>query len=174
MSIIFMRPATKKDIDQILEIIKNAKSFLASKNIDQWQINYPNDDVVTKDIMDKVGYVLQVDGNVAGYAVINYGHDNNYANIYNGEWSNNNNEYVTIHRFAISDKYRGQGLSQKFMSQIFSHVYLLGHSDIRIDTHEKNELMQKVILGNGFQKRGSVTINEDGNEVHRFAYQINL
>ena len=40
----------KKDLEGIIDIIKDAQELLAGQNIDQWQNGYPNEKVILKDI----------------------------------------------------------------------------------------------------------------------------
>jgi len=82
--------------------------------------------------------------------------------------------YVTLHRFAMSNEFRGQKLAQRFMTAILSYFYAQNQRDFRIDTHPENFAMQAVITGNGFQKQGHVYIQEGEDHNIRWAYQLVL
>jgi RimJ/RimL family protein N-acetyltransferase len=93
-----------------------------------------------------------------------------------GSWRGNPEDtYMSIHRIAMSSKFRGQRLSEKMMSGLFTISSELGYNELRIDTHPKNKGMQKVIANNGFEYRGIIDFNDE-NEVDttRFAYQLYL
>ena len=82
-----IRHANINDVEEIVKIIDQAKAYLKSKNIDQWQHGYPDATDVINDINNGHGYVL-VDDRVVGYAAIIYGHDDNYDYIEDGQWLN--------------------------------------------------------------------------------------
>ena len=43
------RKSTKSDVSKIMEIVKQAQEYFKSQGIDQWQNNYPNDEVINND-----------------------------------------------------------------------------------------------------------------------------
>ncbi|CAM2749693.1 GNAT family N-acetyltransferase [Fructilactobacillus fructivorans] len=176
MSTIYVRKATEADLDDIYTIIKNAKKFLGEQGIDQWQSDYPSEDDLARDVKFGISYVLDVDGQVAGTATLHLGIDPDYLHLEGGEWANGDQgHYSAIHRIAVSNDYRGQGLASKFISGLFTISSLRGFKDVRIDTHPDNKGMQHVILSNGFTKRGTIYANGKRNHgTERFAYQIEL
>ncbi|TPR12321.1 GNAT family N-acetyltransferase [Apilactobacillus timberlakei] len=170
----YLRKSTEKDLPEILDIIHSAISYLGEQGIDQWQHGYPADDDLKKDIADGINYVLVTDGNIAGTATIHQGIDPNYLKIEDGEWVNGSEaHYAAIHRVAISNKFRGQHLSQKLVSSLITVSTVLGFKDVRIDTHPENMAMQHVITSNGFEKRGIIHMRENGHPwTARYAYQL--
>ena len=122
MSLIFTRRAQNSDVDKIVQILNDAISFLKESGSSQWQSGYPNRETVEEDIEKQVAWVLTVDNEVAGYAAVVIGKDPNYAKI-DGEWNNDVDSYATIHRIAISSKFRGMHLTQFFLSNIISLTY---------------------------------------------------
>ncbi|GMA70587.1 N-acetyltransferase [Leuconostoc litchii] len=175
MPLVYMRRARVEDASAIVEIIDNARKYLKLQGMSQWQAGYPNQDTIIEDLSLERGYLLLVDGQPAGYSAILTGEDPVYTLITDGQWLNSRTDYASIHRFAILDRYRGQKLAQRFMTGILTTFYEQGYRDFRIDTHPENMPMQAVIIGNGFEKRGVVHINE-GDETNgiRWAYQVVL
>ena len=55
--------ATISDIPKIIEIIEDAKIYLASLGIDQWQNGYPNAVQIENDIKNAESYVVLDDSN---------------------------------------------------------------------------------------------------------------
>ena len=41
------------DLDKVMNIIKQAQNYFKENNIDQWQNNYPNEEVINDDINKK-------------------------------------------------------------------------------------------------------------------------
>lgn len=158
-----LRKATMQDINSILSIINLAKEYFKNNQIDQWQNGYPNEESTIKDIKNGHSYVI-CDGNlVVATAAIIDDVDPNYAIIENGEWLSDE-AYVCVHRVATLPKYKGQGLAGRFLT----YAKTLGKKSVRIDTHEDNMSMQRMILKNGFHYCGIVYM-ADG--AKRFAYE---
>lgn len=171
MATIYVRKGTQKDISAIMGIIGDARAFLHAQHINQWQGTYPDQPAVEADIQKGTNRLLMVDGLVAGNASLLEGPDPFYGKI-DGEGWQGDASYMMIHRFAVSAKIRGQHLSKFFMSNLITEAYSRGFRDVRIDTHAQNQIMQHVILGNGFTYRGVVYLDEPVPE--RNAYQLLL
>ena len=54
------RTAVESDIDNIMDIIKQAQDYLKNQGIDQWQNYYPNPDTIKNDIKNNNCYVLKL------------------------------------------------------------------------------------------------------------------
>lgn len=175
MSIVYMRRAQNSDLSEIKHIIDGARKYLKKQGIDQWQSGYPDEEIIKKDIDNSEGFVLIVDHHVAGYAAVIIGEDLAYRFIEEGAWLNASIEYATIHRFALSENYRGQKLSQRFMTAVLTYFNTLQINDFRIDTHPENISMRRVIKSNGFSKQGIIHVDEKQaiNNL-RWAYQLVL
>ena len=53
-----IKKASFENIENIIEIINDAKSFLKSQGLDQWQQGYPNESSIRNDIINNNSYVL--------------------------------------------------------------------------------------------------------------------
>ena len=172
MSLIFTRRAQNSDVDKIVQILQDAITFLKKNGSTQWQSGYPNRETVEEDIEKRVAWVLTVDNEVAGYAAVVIGKDPNYAKI-DGEWKNDVDSYATIHRIAISSKFRGMHLTQFFLSNIISLTYAQEIHNFRIDTGEKNKIVQHIATSHNFIKRGIIQVDDPINP-DRLAYELNI
>ena len=123
--LIYIRLAEKQDLDQIMEIIAEAKKLLKEDGNPQWQNGSPNRKMLAEDIALKRTYCLVANKEIAGVAVLLTTPDPNYTEI-DGAWKNNDEQYATIHRIAISTEFRGQHLSQFMMSNLISRGLMLG------------------------------------------------
>lgn len=169
---IYIRLAQESDLTQIMAIINEAKQLLKSDGIPQWQNGRPNEQILLDDIVKKRAYCLMVDQVVAGIAVLQTSIEPSYAAI-DGEWQNETDQYATIHRIAISAKFRGQHLGQIFISNLISRGLFLGIPNFRIDTHAVNLRMQALIKSAGFKYRGVIHIDQTKDGL-RNAYELNL
>ena len=158
-----LRRATLEDVDAILNIINQAKSYLKSKNIDQWQNGYPNLESTIKDINDENSYVICDDDKVIATAAVIDDVDPNYEYIENGQWISHY-DYICVHRVACLPEYKGNGVAGRFLE----FAKTLNRQSVRIDTHEENLSMQKMILKHGFNYCGIVYMSDSAK---RFAYE---
>ncbi|GAP00959.1 acetyltransferase, GNAT family [Fructobacillus fructosus] len=173
MPAVYMRRAKARDIDEIVEILQTAKNFLKEQGLDQWQGDYPNAGTIQMDLDKHQAFVLMVGNQVAGYAAAFEGEDALYTALEDGSWLKDGHDYASLHRVAMSDKFRGQRLTPRFITALISYFYAQGARDFRIDTHPGNLPMQKVIANNGFEQRGTVHMQEAPHiSTARWAYQL--
>ncbi|KRN81751.1 acetyltransferase [Pediococcus ethanolidurans] len=173
LTVSYLRKATVQNIPAVSKIIDSAKDFLKAQGIDQWQDGYPAQSDLETDVKNQINYVLIVNGQIAGTAAL-ANHDANYDVITGGNWQGPANaKYTAIHRIAMSPDFRGQHLSEKMISGLFTLSNQLGYQQVRIDTHPDNKLMQHLITKSGFVYCGKVLMDKDPNEV-RLAYQFFL
>jgi hypothetical protein len=134
----------------------------SSGNPHQWGNNHPSEDQIRLDIDRGQSYLL-LDGDVAiaTWAFIP-GPDASYTVISGGEWIDNVKPYYVIHRVASLSGYHG------VMSDILDYCFALC-SNIRIDTHRDNKIMQHCLQHAGFQYCGIIQLADGGGE--RLAYQ---
>ena len=52
------RKSTKNDVPKIMNIVKQAQNYFKEQGIDQWQNNYPNEEVINGDIENGDSYVM--------------------------------------------------------------------------------------------------------------------
>ena len=142
------RKSTKSDITKIMDIVKQAQVYFKEQNIDQWQNNYPNEEVINNDIENGESYVMLDENNIIATTVISFTKEKSYENILDGKWITNG-DYGVIHRIAVDNTHKGKGLS---------------HS-IKVDTHEENIPMQSLLKKNGFEYCGIVYLEDGGKRV---------
>jgi len=158
------RKAVESDINNIMNIIKQAQDYFKEHGINQWQDNYPNFEIVRNDIVNKNGFVLLKDDNVVGTVAVSFSGEKNYNSIYNGEWLSNH-EYAVIHRIAIDSNYKGLELSSSIIKNIEEICLNKGVHSIKVDTHKDNLSMQKMLLKNGFQYCGIIYLEDKSERI---------
>lgn len=166
---IILRQATPSDLDAIMVMIDDAKSLLKSQNSTQWQDGYPADADIEQDLKNENGWVLTVDGVPAAYlAATDF--DENYLAI---SWDCNG-PYWALHRFAVSQAFRGQGLAQKLITLVMEEGQRQGVKAFRLDTGFENHVIQHLADKLGFQERGVITVKSDNHDPRRLAYELVL
>lgn len=88
---------------------------------------------------DGTGYVLRVEGVIAGYMCIDFSGEPAYAEI-QGAWGAER-PYAVVHRMAFSRDFRGMGLVDTAFSLIETLCLDNGVSCIRVDTDFPNKRM---------------------------------
>lgn len=161
------RKSKIEDIPMMMEIIKQAQNYFKSKDIDQWQDGYPNEENLREDIIQGESYVMLLDDKIVATAAISFRGESTYNEIYRGNWLSDR-EYAVVHRVAVNDDYKGQGLSHKIIEFSQKKCKELGYSSIKIDTHKDNFVMRSLLEKNGFKYCGIILL-EDGAE--RVAYE---
>ena len=81
-----IRAATPADIPAILTLAAEAKALLKARNINQWQDDYPQQEVFEQDLRAGAGFAVCHAGQVAGYFAVLLSEDPNYHYIENGTW----------------------------------------------------------------------------------------
>ncbi|MBO5913556.1 MAG: N-acetyltransferase, partial [Clostridia bacterium] len=111
-------------------------------------------------------YVVDCEGLVEGVFLMESGPDETYLEI-EGQWLNDEPYYV-IHRIASSGKVKG-------VVNAAVDFALQNTKNVRIDTHEKNLTMQKVLEKIGFKHCGTIYVFAPWEgKSPRMAYHINI
>ncbi len=160
---LYLRKTRIDELELVLDIFKAARDYMiACGNPDQWGNSYPTEEIIRGDIESNICYMICDSSDDEGHGVFTLceGADPSYEHIEDGEWLNDS-EYITVHRLAGDGKLRG----------LFKFVidYCKGVSgNIRLDTHEKNSVMLKLIAEQGFKRCGTIFV---GDGTPRTAYQ---
>lgn len=158
-----IREAKPADIADIMLVMEAAKGIMrASGNMHQWADGYPSEDAITTDMEKKGGFVIE-DANkkVVGYFAFLASPEPTYAKIYEGQWVDDVQSYHVVHRIASYPDVHG--IFSAIMDFCFSR-----DTNIRIDTHRDNKIMQHNLLKHGFTYCGIIYLLS-GDE--RLAYQ---
>ncbi len=166
-----LRKAKKNDIPQIMQIINDAKEYFKKSGINQWQQGYPDENTITDDIENGRGYVFCDGEKVCATAAYCPGVEPDYLKIYNGEWKSSS-PYAAIHRIAVSEHLKGQGIAKQFMFEMFKLCIRDNFNSVRIDTHENNISMQRMLAKCGFEYCGIIYLRQNGDA--RNAYELIL
>ena len=157
-----IREARPADMAEILEVMDAAKMIMRqSGNMYQWGEGYPSEAVVMADMERNGGFVVVDDGKVVSYFAFLSSPEPTYARIYEGQWLDDEQPYHVVHRIASYPD--AHGIFSTIMDFCFSK-----DSNIRIDTHRENHIMQHNLLKHGFTYCGIIYL-ASGDE--RLAYQ---
>lgn len=158
------RKTTVEDINNVMKIINEAKEYFRKNRVDQWQNGYPNSDTIYTDIKNNSSYVLESENKILATAMVSFEEDKTYKNIYNGEWLNNG-DYAVIHRIAVSEKVRGNGIASAIIKEVENLCKENRVKSIKIDTHKDNISMQKLLEKNDFKYCGIIYLDDESERI---------
>ena len=164
-----LRKAEISDIDTILCIIGEAQAQMARLGIDQWQNGYPDRAAIVADIESEAGVVVDSTEGVDAYCAAIFGIEPTYARIDGGNWlTDNDSQYVVVHRLAVADRCKRQGIATELLRRIEELARERGCRSFRIDTHHDNLYMQTICARLDFVRCGVIYVS-DGTP--RIAYE---
>lgn len=134
-----IRLAKKEEIPHLLAITKACANDMISRNIFQWNEEYPSQEAFENDVFRKELFVLITNNRIIGCLVLT---------------PNKNNLY--IHRLAIHPKEQRKGWAQKLM--VFTENFAIknNYNSIRLDTFSKNIRNQKFYELRGYKRLGDI------------------
>tara|TARA_B110000091_G_C13720062_1_gene434378 strand:- start:99 stop:623 length:525 start_codon:yes stop_codon:yes gene_type:complete len=149
--------STINEIPDIMQIIEDAKAYLASLKIEQWQNGYPNIEQVENDIKNGESYiVLNGKNQVIATSMFTTSKEPTYKSI-EGNWKiDEENSYGVIHRMAIKKEFRKLGLATILFNEFHQQLKTKNIQSLKIDTHEDNLGMQALIKKLGYQYCGII------------------
>lgn len=156
-----IRRANKEDIKCIMPIYEAAKKKMrADGNLHQWSDKYPDEETLLGDIARGELYIAHDGNEIYGVFMLSFSGEDTYKEIL-GAWLNDES-YAVIHRIASLGK--GKNLLGDAIDFAFNKT-----NNIRIDTHEDNNIMRTLLDKLGFLYTGIIHL-KNGDE--RRAYQL--
>lgn len=156
-----IRRANKEDIKFIMRIYEAAKKKMrADGNLHQWSDKYPDEETLLNDIARGELYIAHDGNEIYGVFMLSFSGEDTYKEI-QGAWINDE-PYAVIHRIASFGK--GKNLLEEAINFAFEKT-----NNIRIDTHEDNNIMRTLLKKLGFIYTGIIHL-KNGDE--RRAYQL--
>ena len=136
------------DLPAIRNLYAQARRFMSEHgNPDQWGNAYPPEALLREDIAEGKLYKVRDTSGIHGVFYFCVEEDPTYAVIRDGQW-HWNTPYGVIHRIAGDGSGEILRAALSFARQKISHL--------RIDTHEKNYVMQKALGKQGFSRCGTI------------------
>ena len=143
------RRAVVAECDRILQLIEQGRRQIALTGSDQWQDGYPDRESILGDIASEVGYVLTQEDVVVAYGAVVFDGEPSYDAL-EGEWLTEGKPYVVLHRLAVADEMKHRGIAREFFLRVGRLALDRGVEVFRVDTHEKNRYMLRLVDQLGF------------------------
>ena len=164
------RRASLEDMDALLSIAAQASARLRASGVDQWQHGYPNEEVFARDIGEGFAWLFTHEGKPAGCITVRRGHEMQYDSLL-GDWLTDAETYGTVHRIAVADEYLGHGLGDEMLQFAEDITVGMGFLSVRIDTHEENAAMRRLLAKRGYEKCGLLWIDSIVGDKARIGYE---
>jgi GNAT superfamily N-acetyltransferase len=148
------RKAELSEIAPIWEILQQAILRRKEDGSQQWQDGYPNPDVIKKDIEKGEGFVLVEGETIIGYSAVLINDEPAYEKI-EGNWLTTD-DFVIIHRVAISEKYLGKGFAKMIIKYVENFALSNNIFSVKADTNFDNFAMMKIFENLGYTYCGEV------------------
>ena len=137
-----------EEINEIMEVYAAAREIMRSNgNPNQWGTTHPPYETVLNDINNRLNYVIKEDGVICGSFFFDVMEDPTYM-VIEGAWLNDK-PYGVIHRIGSNGK--ASGVLKTALEFAFKNT-----SNVRIDTHEDNKIMQHLLTKYGFTRCGII------------------
>ena len=152
------------DIDQIVRIAEDAKAFLRSCGVSQWQRGtYPDRGLFESDVASGIGYVMADGGRVCAVCAVTFDDEPSYRRLVKGAWlTGDEAAYATIHRSAVASECRGQGVAGRLFASVCDLAGKRGVASVRVDTHPDNRAMRAALEKAGFAACGELLLDRCG------------
>ena len=147
-------PATEADLQAVVELVAQGCAALARQGVDQWQDGYPSPETIRRDLLRGDGRIVRIDGAAAAYAAFVFDGEPAYAEI-DGTWLDQA-PYVVLHRLAVAQEVKGQGIATEFMRRTMTLARERGTGSFRIDTNFDNRCMLRLLAKFGFVRCGEI------------------
>ena len=158
------RQSTTADLQQIWQIIIDAKRIMQESGRHQWTDEYPSHERIEADIMSGDAYVAcDGDGHIAAYAYITAQPEPAYDSP-DVHW-HYNGPYMVIHRLAVSALSRGCGLGRMMLLHAEKVCCDHGIGCIKVDTNHDNAEMLYLLDSLGYARRGNVSYGPRGERI---------
>ena len=147
---IFITKTTKKDIDRVMVILGEARRSIGKLGIDQWQYGYPSRDIIKDDVAKGISYIVKdAEDEILGTFCLREDEEPTYKEIYDGAWLNKGDSFA-LHRIALCYNARGKGIASRIIEFILEKCRESGMASVKVDTHQGNLPMRKMLEKNGF------------------------
>ncbi len=145
------RLGTKRDLDAICSLIREAIGVMEKNGIDQWDEVYPARNDFEEDIRKQTLYLAFQGQELIALYSISRDCDDQYQNA---QWENDGLSAIILHRFCVSPRFQNRGIGKLVLQHIEEQVRDLGYRSIRLDVFTGNPFAQKLYLHHGYVPRG--------------------
>ncbi len=146
--------ANIEQVGRIMEIVEQARLLLRQSGSPQWQNGYPQAADIEEDCRRQIAHIMLDGDEIIAYGAVIFTGEAAY-NALEGKWLSDR-PYVVLHRLAVAQARRGQGVATRFFEAVARMAAARGVESFRVDTHEMNRIMRHTLQKLGFTCCGTV------------------
>ncbi len=152
-----IRPCEPCHLDSLAALFEEARGTIAALGINQWQNGYPSAEVAAEDIAKGRSFGV-FDGDALCGTFVLMDHEPTYDRIFDGHWLTGDGKgtYLALHRVAVWVARRGQGVPTAMIDYAVARAKEQGKQSLRIDTHQGNVVMRRMLEKHGFIHCGTI------------------
>jgi GNAT superfamily N-acetyltransferase len=151
---VHLRLAQLSDLPAILELLRRVVPLMQASGNHQWNANYPNQTIFTRDIERHELWVAETaDGGIAGIAAITTDQQPEYADA----GLDTSETAIVVHRLAVDPRRRGSGVGRALMQQAELVARQRGIAVLRLDTNTQNFAAEGFFTSLGYVLAGEVS-----------------
>jgi ribosomal protein S18 acetylase RimI-like enzyme len=154
--------AQLNQLEDIVSMYRKATRGLNRQGIEQWNEEYPTTEQLRKDIESGNMHLLMENGKIAASVVLDEQEDPEYKRI---DWADDEGRWLVVHRLCVHPDWQGRGLSKRMIREIERFAKEKGYTSIRLDTMLKNEKAVNLYDSQGYERRGTMRLEEFDNEL---------
>ncbi|HPG39846.1 MAG TPA: GNAT family N-acetyltransferase [bacterium] len=140
-------------INPVMALIRAVTDDMAAHNLDQWNDNYPTQQILEQDIRQGNLYLLFDESYLCGQVVLNDRQDDEYKTI---PWGYHADKVMVVHRLCVHPAQRGRGYAHKLMDFAEHYASANGYSCIRLDAYTANSAAINLYETRNYTKAGEV------------------
>jgi len=149
-----IRLATPKDLHAVMRLVHAVVPRMRASGNLQWDEEYPNIAVFTRDLELAQLWVAELNEQIAGIAAITTDQEAEYANV---GWDISELAIV-VHRLAVDPMFQGKGVAGALMMQAEAVAHERQITVLRVDTNTQNQATQKLFPKLGYLLSGEIEL----------------
>ncbi len=147
-----MRLAVVEDLPALMTLLRRVVPLMIASGNLQWDEDYPNEEVLGRDIHLGQLWVAEIDEAIAGVAAITMDQEPDYTQV---GWDIQE-PAIVVHRLAVDPAFRGAGVARALMQKAEEIAVERGLEVLRVDTNTRNQATQKLFPQLGYQLAGEI------------------
>ena len=164
-----IRKAEISDLENIMLMYKSCVKGMLTNGIDQWDLTYPNADVIMGDLIAQTYFVALENGVIIGGINIDQNQDKTYLAI---DWEDESNSFLVVHRLGVKEEYWNKKIGKDLMLFTEDLVLEKGLKSIRLDTYSGNPKAMEFYKRLGYSELGTIDLKPEKGKYHCFEKMI--
>ncbi len=141
MSKYVIRKSRVDDFESLIVLYKNVVDHMFANDINQWDHEYPSEEIIRCDIESGHHFVISEGHKVIATMVLDSNQDEQYKTVH---WKSYNKDVLVIHRLAVSPLHEGKGLATLMCEFAEEYARKNGYKSIRLDAYAGNKRSNKL------------------------------